>query len=103
MPTTPIPTEIGRANEHDIRIVWNTGDETIFPARLLRLACPCASCVEEMTGQKILDDTTVPEDVHPLGIQPVGRYAIQINWSDGHSTGMYTWERLWDLAQRIPK
>ena len=36
----------------------------------------------------------MPEDVHPLKIQPVGRYAIQIDWSDGHSTGIYSFSRL---------
>jgi DUF971 family protein len=56
-----------------------------------------------MTGRKILDETTVPDNVHPLSIEPVGRYAIQINWSDGHRTGIYTWERLDDLSRVVPK
>ena len=95
------PVEIGRANEHDILITWKDGKQTLFPARFLRLACPCAACVEEMTGRKILDESTVPEDVHPLSIVPVGRYAIQIQWSDGHNTGIYTWDRLHDLASLL--
>jgi DUF971 family protein len=41
-----------------------------------------------------LDVASVPEDVHPLKIQPVGRYAIQIDWSDGHSTGIYSFRQL---------
>jgi DUF971 family protein len=36
----------------------------------------------------------VPDDVHPVRIQPVGRYAIQIDWSDGHQSGIYPFERL---------
>lgn len=101
MTTTKTPVEVGRANEYDILVKWKDGSETIFPARFLRLACPCAGCIEEMTGRKILDESTVPDDVHPLAISPVGRYAIQIQWSDGHNTGLYTWERLSDLATLI--
>lgn len=100
---TPIPKEIGRANQWDIKIRWNNGQEHIFPARFLRLACPCAACVEEMTGEKIVTEEMVPADVHPLSIHPVGRYAIQIIWSDGHQTGIYTWERLWQLAEALPR
>ncbi|MEW5875034.1 MAG: DUF971 domain-containing protein [Candidatus Zixiibacteriota bacterium] len=93
------PVEIARAGQHDVLIKWNDGRETVFPARFLRLACPCAACVEEMTGVRILKAESVPPDVHPLSIHPVGRYAIQIQWSDGHGSGIYTWERL-DLLSR---
>jgi DUF971 family protein len=37
--------------------------------------------------------------VHPLKIEPVGRYAIQIDWSDGHSTGIYPFRRLRELGK----
>jgi ATP-binding protein involved in chromosome partitioning len=95
------PLEIGRANEHDLRVKWADGRETIYPARFLRLACPCAGCVEEMTGRVMLRDIDVAADVHPLSIHPVGRYAIQILWSDGHNTGLYTWERLHELVGQV--
>jgi len=97
----PAPVEIGRANEHDVRIRWNDGSETVYPSRRLRLACPCAMCVDENTGLRILKEPGVPADVHPLKIEPVGRYAIVIHWSDGHSTGIYTWERLHELATKL--
>ena len=100
-PPTPTPIEIGRAHAHDIKIRWNDGVETIYPARFLRLACPCAGCIEEMSGKNILDEGAVPEDVHPLSIQAVGLYAIQIQWSDGHATGIYTWERLHGLSRHL--
>ena len=100
---TPIPTEIGRSGKHDVLMHWNDGRKTVFPARFLRLACPCAGCIEEMTGKKILDVRSVPMDVHPLSIKPVGRYAIQIRWSDMHDTGLYTWERLYTLSHEIPE
>lgn len=89
-----IPDEIKRINDHDIQIVWKDGEESVYIARDLRLICPCAVCVEEMTGRKLLDPETVPEDVHPAKLELVGRYAIKIKWSDGHDTGIYTFERL---------
>jgi DUF971 family protein len=90
----PTPREITRAGQHDVKIIWNDGHESVYPARELRLSCTCAACVEEMTGRKTLRPDSVPQDVHPLGIQLVGRYGIQINWSDGHHTGIYTFETL---------
>lgn len=100
---TPRPLEIGRANQHDVKIRWSDGIETVYPARFLRLECPCASCVDELSGRRTLQPEKVPDTVHPLGIHAVGRYAMQIAWSDGHSTGIYTWERLRDLIDKLPK
>ncbi len=98
----PRPIEITRANEHDVKIRWNDGREVVYPARFLRFQCPCAVCVDEMTGRRTLQEHTLAPDVHPLGIDPVGHYAIQIYWSDGHSSGIYTWERLHELISQIP-
>jgi len=42
----------------------------------------------------VLDAATIPEDIRPRSITPVGNYAVQITWSDGHSAGIYTWELL---------
>ena len=94
----PVPAEIGRANLQDVRIQWGDGHVSIYPARFLRLACPCAICIEETTGKKILDPNQVPENVGPMALQLVGRYALQIQWSDGHSSGIYTFELLRDLC-----
>lgn len=94
MADTPTPTEIGQAGPRALRILWSDGHESRYDVRALRLACGCAHCVDEWTGENRLDPSTVPEDVHPQRIEPVGRYAIQIAWSDGHSAGIYPFERL---------
>ena len=88
------PVEIGRANVADVKIRWAGGHESIFPARELRMACPCAACVDEFTGTIRIINSEVPQDVHPVTIEPVGRYAISIHWSDGHHTGIYSFDRL---------
>lgn len=90
----PIPIEIGRAGWHDVRVAWSDGHVSIYRARPLRLMCPCAACVEETTGRSLLDPDSVPRHVQPLKIEPVGRYGVQITWSDRHATGIYTYEFL---------
>jgi ATP-binding protein involved in chromosome partitioning len=90
----PIPHAINRQNE-GLTIEWEeNGHAGFYPARALRLACPCAACVEEMSGRPLLDPAAVPADIRPVSIALVGAYGIKINWSDGHSTGIYTFERL---------
>ena len=92
--TSLLPDEIGRVNEHDLKITWKDGHESIYPARKLRLLCPCANCKEEMTGRPIIKEEKIPQDVHPVKIHLTGRYAIRIDWSDGHNTGIFTFENL---------
>lgn len=89
-----IPRAIRRTDQ-GLHLDWDgQGHEAFFPAHGLRLACPCAECVAEMTGEPLLDPATVPEDVSPLTVALVGAYGLRIGWSDGHGTGIYTYERL---------
>jgi len=89
-----VPIEIGRAGQHDVKIEWQDGHVSVYPARELRLACPCAGCVDETTGRRRLDESHVAQDARPLKVDLVGRYAISIAWSDGHATGIYAFDRL---------
>jgi ATP-binding protein involved in chromosome partitioning len=88
------PTAIAQQGPRSLGIRWADGHESRYDVRALRLACGCAECVDEWTGEGRLDDSAVPADVRPLRIQPVGRYAIQIEWSDGHASGIYPFRRL---------
>ena len=94
------PTAIRQHDSRTLSIEWADQAKSLIDVRALRLACGCARCVDEWTGAALLAPEAVPEDVLPIAIQPVGRYAIQIDWSDGHDTGIYPFERLRSLADR---
>ena len=87
-----IPKDIffdGRMN-----IQWKDGSHTAYDYYRLRCSCPCAKCVDEVTGEKILVDSQVDLNVKPLESFYVGNYAIQIKWSDNHETGIFSFKML---------
>ncbi|HEX6090488.1 MAG TPA: DUF971 domain-containing protein [Gemmatimonadales bacterium] len=94
VPRVPVPHAITRLDE-GLLVEWDDrGHAYLYGARGLRLACPCAECVEEMSGRPLLDPRGIPEDVRPVSIALVGAYGIRVVWSDGHSTGIHTFEGL---------
>ena len=94
MPADPAPTSLRQTSPTDLEIAWNDGHVSRYPVVYLRRSCRCASCVDEWTGAPILRPDQVAEDVKPVRIDPVGRYAIHIAWSDGHTTGIYSFDHL---------
>ncbi len=96
-PERTTPTAIRQGGPNQLAIEWRDGHRSVYNVRALRLACACAVCVDEWTGDQRLDPAAVPEDVKPLRIESVGRYAIQIAWSDGHESGIYPFARLREL------
>jgi ATP-binding protein involved in chromosome partitioning len=94
-----MPDEIVGLLRSRITLKWPDGHETVYPARDLRLSCRCAACIEEMSGRPLLDPTSVPDNVRAKGIELIGQYAISIEWSDGHSTGIYNFR---DLRAHCP-
>jgi len=84
--------------EKALEVVWGPGDCRRYPFVFLRGVCPCANCINEWTGERILDLETIPETIAPSGIQFSGNYALKIQWNDGHSTGLYSWEMLKRLS-----
>ena len=97
-PTTPIG--FTQRDRTTLSVRWEDGRHDDLDVRDLRLACRCAACVEEMSGRPLLDPATIVGDVAPRLITSVGNYAINIAWSDGHSTGIYAFGYLRALAER---
>jgi len=93
----PRPVQVTPFPNGELGIVWSDGQESYYDGHALRCACPCATCVNEITGEKMLRDETVPADVHPQTIRPVGNYGLSIEWSDGHDKGIYTFRQLRSL------
>ena len=93
------PRSVGPSEDGSLlRIEWSDGEVNHFSPRYLRLCCPCAGCVEEMTGRPLLDPARVPMDVHPRAVEYVGDYALRFDWSDGHRTGIYPFPYLRELS-----
>ena len=88
-----------RRDARTLSVLWEDGQRNDFDVRDLRLACHCAMCREEMSGRALLDPKSVRSDVTPRTITSVGNYAITINWNDGHSTGIYSFEHLWAFGE----
>jgi len=89
-----VPKAIRRVPE-GLEIDWDgAGDRRRIAARALRLACPCAACVDEMSHRPLLDPATVAADVSIEALELVGAYGLRIRWSDGHGTGIYTFPSL---------
>jgi DUF971 family protein len=91
--TAPPLSIKSRQQEGVLELQWSHGTYRL-PFRFLRGRCPCASCVNEVTGVRMVDVEDVPLAVAPANIQFSGNYAIKISWNDRHDTGLFTWEYL---------
>jgi len=107
-----VALEAGLANENvldiencqisdgNLDIEWKGGGHTQIDAYSLRIQCPCAACIDEHTGNRILDVANVPLTIKALSTKAVGRYGITIQFSDGHGTGIYKLEKLKNLQTK---
>ena len=79
-------------------VVWSDGHESYYPLEELRRACPCAACSGEpdLFGNMMRGPAPVyrPDSFHLHSIEQIGNYALQPNWADGHTYGIWTYERL---------
>lgn len=93
------PREIVQEGERAFRIEWADGRGCRYGAAELRRVCPCAQCVNEWTGERVLKGDTVPDDLTIASAELVGRYALNFRWSDGHQTGIYSFRLLRELCE----
>jgi ATP-binding protein involved in chromosome partitioning len=82
-----------------MKISWPDGLLGDFSASFLRRHCRCAACQHELTGERLLDPASVPDNLTVEKAEILGRYALGFSFSDGHSTGIYTFDWLRSLAE----
>ena len=91
----------------ELRITWDDGHNEVIQLKLLRDECPCAGCKGEVLFGKVYKPAPLSvfqEGMYDLGaLTPVGQYAIQAVWKDGHDTGIYSWEYLRALEGSLEK
>lgn len=82
----------------ELAISWPEGNIDRIPYKRLRGNCPCADCVDEMSGVRKFDESKVKDGLDLVSFHNVGNYAILLKWSDTHETGIFTWPHLRSLA-----
>jgi len=92
------PLQIVEESDRQISIKWSDDSESSYTAVQLRRSCPCAGCVDEWTGKKTLQNESIPADITFGHISIVGRYALNFHFSDGHDTGIFSFNFLRDLS-----
>ena len=99
------PTRIERGDT-GLEIQWKDSSRSELPYRFLREKCPCAHCDAVRFGNDpfhILPSDDFFENLRLVDIQRVGRYAVRLIWSDGHRTGIYTFQFLRELSESTSK
>jgi DUF971 family protein len=89
---------------HEVAIVWSDGTETYYPAGALRAASPSAETRGEQDifgNQYGGGGTRKFPDVEVLGWERIGNYALRFDFSDGHRTGLYSYDYLIQLAGKL--
>lgn len=99
---TPIPSEIKlHQKSRMLEIAFSDGKRFELPCEFLRVYSPSAEVRGHGAGQEVLQ--VGKKDVEITDIQPVGSYAVQLVFSDGHDSGLYSWDYLYDLGVRQEK
>ncbi len=99
---TPAPTEIKlHQRSRAMEIVFSDGKVFRLPYEFLRVYSPSAEVRGHGPGQEVLQ--TGKREVEIRALEPVGSYAVQPQFSDGHNTGIYSWEYLYELGKNQDK
>lgn len=98
-PNSPIPTEIKLHQQSKIlEVAFNEGSHFNLPFEYLRVFSPSAEVRGHGPGQEVLQ--VGKKNVDIKAIEPVGQYAVVLVFSDGHDSGIYSWDYLYDLGAK---
>ena len=100
--TTPKPTDITlHKKSRTLEVAFDSGEHFTLPAEYLRVYSPSAEVQGHGPGQQVL--VAGKREVGIMELQPVGNYAVSLRFTDGHATGIYSWETLHDLGANQEK
>lgn len=101
--TTPVRIDLKR--DERLQIEWKDGVKSVYPIEMLRAMCPCAHCRQirqESSGRKAPLLRVLPGNyagpVHVVKAQRVGNYALRLEWSDEHASGIYSFAYLREIS-----
>jgi len=105
MQITPKAIKLAAGND-TLSVKWSDGHVSSYPYRYLRDRCPCATCSDKPIGAQAALPPAAPSPFPMFGVKAlkpsraelVGRYAVQIFWNDGHSSGIYAFDHLRELC-----
>lgn len=95
------PVRVERESSSALSVRWDDGHRGRHTMQSLRAHCPCAACrsdIETRGGPAVLP-ILIPGQYELKSIEPVGNYALQLSWGDGHRTGIYTFEHLRQICE----
>lgn len=111
-----IPKQIKRLGTEGLEITWDDNSISIFNSRVLRDNCPAADSKEKRgegashkkplsqpSGRGLLTvlSSTIEEELKLLKIESIGNYAVRLVWADGHDSGIFSYEYLFELAKNL--
>jgi DUF971 family protein len=97
--TSPRPTEIKlHQKSRELEITFDDGKQFRWSCEMLRVYSPSAEVRGHGPGQEVLQ--IGKKNVEITAIDPVGTYAVKLTFSDGHDTGLYSWDFLYDLGEK---
>src|SRR5437763_15641804 len=92
---------IQQVDDYSFSILWSDEKQGIYRLSELQKQCPCAGCLDEVTGKRLLPVDSVKPDVSAVRIVNVGRYALRIQFTSGCSFGIYGFDFLYNLCKEV--
>lgn len=96
---TRLVKKIHQKDNYTFTIQWNDGVIADYRLSELQKHCPCANCVDEISGNRLLDVNAIKPNVRAISLMSVGRYALKVQFSSGCSTGIYDFDMLYNLSK----
>lgn len=115
MPSAPpTPLKLNLKKDEQLEILWSDGVRSVWPIATLRALCPCAVCKvqrEQRDPHALMQPAEQPKKSRltvlpgnyskPLAVtsaELVGNYALRLDWSDGHGSGIYSFQYLREIS-----